>query len=648
MLVQCLQLVGLWIETYRSDITKLILLASNDLPQNAAHDLARASLGKITDDVDGLGGSEGTDAAADLEDELLAESVVDLGALLDGNEGVDGLAGELVGNTDDSSLGDRVVLNQSSLNLGSAETVATNVDNVVDTAADPVEALVVAGSTVAREVVALVDVEVGIHVALVGTPDGASHAGPSLLEGQDTLDVVAVNLLAGNRVDKRGLDTEEGERGRAGLGGGNASKGSDDVGTGLGLPVGVANLGAALADNIVVPLPDLGGDGLTNGAENTEVLHLVADVVVTGTLQQAESSGGNVELSDLVLLDDVPVAGEVGIGGGTLENDGRDTEKEGGVDDIGVTGNPADVTTAEVPVTVVDVENVLAGHGSTEKVTSGRVGNTLGLASGAGSVEKEERILRGHGYGGVVGRVLLNLLVPPEITTGSHVDVGAGALEDENVANIGALLESLIDDLLGADQLATALALIGGDDDLGLGIDDTVAEGVGGETGENDGVDGADSAAGKQGNDGLGNHGEVDGDGVTLLDAQVGEDMGELGDLPEELAIGDIPSLTGLVGLVDDGDSVGVLVGVSVDAVVRGVELALYEPGVVAVGEGTAVGGLEILAPRKELAGALSPEHIGLGDGLLVQLLVLLEVWRKVMLAQVQKELGQWLGSGIR
>lgn len=65
----------------------------------------------------------------------------------------------------------------------------------------------------------------------------------------------------------------------------------------------------------------------------------------------------------------------------------------------------------------------------------------------------------------------------------------------------------------------------------------------------------------------------------------------------------------------------------AVDAVVGGVELALEEPGVVAVAQGAAVDGLEVARPGQELAGLLAPELVGLGDGLLVQGLVLLETW---------------------
>ena len=45
-------------------------------------------------------------------------------------------------------------------------------------------------------VVALVHVQICVHVSLVRTPDGASHARPRLLESKHALDIVAVDLLS--------------------------------------------------------------------------------------------------------------------------------------------------------------------------------------------------------------------------------------------------------------------------------------------------------------------------------------------------------------------------------------------------------------------------------------------------------------------
>ena len=148
------------------------------------------------------------------------------------------------------------MLEESGFDLGGGQTVARHVDDIVNTAPNPVVTIVVTTSAISGElsqsvshyyksswqcpyVVSLVHIQVGVHVPLVGTPNGAGHARPGLLERENALHIVAQNLLSGDRVDDGRLDTEEGQRSTAGLGGGNTAKGSDDVGASLSLPVGL-------------------------------------------------------------------------------------------------------------------------------------------------------------------------------------------------------------------------------------------------------------------------------------------------------------------------------------------------------------------------------------------------------------------------
>lgn len=346
--------------------------------------------------------------------------------------------------------------------------------------------------------------------------------------------------------------------------------------------------------------------------------HLVVDVVVASALKQTQGGGSDVELGDLVLLDDVPVAGEVGVGGGALEDDGCATQHQGSVDDVCVTGNPADVTATEEAVVVVDVKDVLAGHGSTEQVTGSGVHDTLGLAGRTGSVEQKQRVFGANGLGSNVVRVLLDLLVPPDVTARGPGNLGTGALVDQNAGDLGALLESLVDDALSANGLTTTTTLIGGDDDLGASIHHTIPQGVRGETGKDDGVDGTDTGAGKEGNESFGNHGKVDGDGVTLLDTLLLESPGDTGNLTEQLPVGNNTALIGLVGLVDDGNLVGVLDRVTVDTVERSIQTTLDKPGHIAIDEGAVAGSLEIPVEGEEFAGHAGPEGVGIPDGLLV------------------------------
>ena len=69
------------------------------------------------------------------------------------------------------------------------------------------------------------------------SPDCARHAGPRLLEGQNTLNIVAVNLLARDGVNDCRLDAKEGKGGGAGLSRCYTTKRCDDVRAGLSLPV---------------------------------------------------------------------------------------------------------------------------------------------------------------------------------------------------------------------------------------------------------------------------------------------------------------------------------------------------------------------------------------------------------------------------
>ena len=109
---------------------------------------------------------KGTDVLADLQGELLLDGalavVFELG--LERDEGVDGLAGHLVAarsaqstpqlhalDADDGAFADARVLNQRSLDLGRGQAMARDVNDVVDTAADPVVRVLVDRRTVAGE-----------------------------------------------------------------------------------------------------------------------------------------------------------------------------------------------------------------------------------------------------------------------------------------------------------------------------------------------------------------------------------------------------------------------------------------------------------------------------------------------------------------
>jgi hypothetical protein len=142
----------------------------------------------------------------------------------------------------------------------------------------------------------------------------------------------------------------------------------------------IYNMCLLLSDSLKVPLPDLSSNWLTDGSKNPEVLHLVLDVLVASTLEQPQRSGSDVELADVVLVDNVPVAREVGVGRRAFEDNGSHTEQQRCVYDVGVTCDPTYITAAEEDIVVVDVEDVLSGCRCSKEVASGCVHDTLRLA----------------------------------------------------------------------------------------------------------------------------------------------------------------------------------------------------------------------------------------------------------------------------
>lgn len=135
----------------RRGVTKAVLLAAQDLAQNTAHNLTTASLGEVVHNEDSLGSGEWSNRLTDLHDKVLADLLAGLVTLLERDEGVDSLAGKFIGNTDDGSFSNLGVLNQSSLNFSSGQTVSRDVDNIVNTATDPVVAVLVTTSTITSE-----------------------------------------------------------------------------------------------------------------------------------------------------------------------------------------------------------------------------------------------------------------------------------------------------------------------------------------------------------------------------------------------------------------------------------------------------------------------------------------------------------------
>ena len=522
---------------------------------------------------------------------------------------------------DHGSLGDRVMQHQRALHLGGADAVAGNVDHVVHATGDPVVAILVAARAVAGEVVAGIGFEVGVDHPLVIAIDAADLAGPAGLDGEHT-GAGAVDFLA-LLIQQYRLHAEEGASGRAWLEIGGAGQRGDQDAAGFGLPPGVDDGTALLADHVEVPLPGFRVDRL---AHRTQQAQAAAVGFLHGGLalahQCADRSRCGVEDVHLVLVDHLPEARGVGVVRHAFEHQGGGAVGQRAIDDVAVAGDPADVRGAPVDVAVVVVEHVLVGHRRAQQVAAGGVQHALGFAGGAGGVEDEQRVLGVHRLRSTVLADFAQRFVVPEVTPFDPRDLALGTLDHHHGGDVRAVGQGLFHVLLQRDVLAAAHAFVGGDHRTAIGVVDTVAQGIRGEATEYHRVDRADSRAGQHGVGRFGDHRHVDADPVALLHAAALQHIGQAADVAVQLAVGDVGGLGRVVAFPDDRDLLAALFQVAVDAVVGDVELAALEPGRLALRQVAVVHRVPGLEPVEEGLGLLAPEGFRVVYRLLVEALV--------------------------
>src|SRR6266850_907437 len=129
--------------------------------------------------------------------------------------------------------------------------MAGDVDHIVDPAGQPVEPVLVTASAVPGEVEPRKGREIGRHETGVVAKDRAHLSGPGTGEAKVAL-AWALHQLA-VIVDDDGFDAKEGSRRGSRLQRCGARDRGDQDSAGLGLPPGVDNRAALLADMIVIP-----------------------------------------------------------------------------------------------------------------------------------------------------------------------------------------------------------------------------------------------------------------------------------------------------------------------------------------------------------------------------------------------------------
>ena len=138
---------------------------------------------------------------------------------------------------------------------------------------------------------------------------------------------------------------------------------------------------------------------------------------------------------------------------------------------------------------------------------------------------------RGHHVGG---------FVIPDVAARQHVDRRTGSPDHDHMVDAALdFLDRCIGVGLERHLAAAAQAFVGSDDDFRLAVLDAAGERFRREAAEHHGVDRADARASEDGVRRLGNHRQVDGDAVALLDIAVAQHVGEAAHVIVQFPVGD-------------------------------------------------------------------------------------------------------------
>jgi len=480
-------------------------------------------------------------------------------------------------------LGDGRVADQGAFDLDRAQPVAGDVQHVVDTAHDPVVAVLVAARAVAGEVEAgvfrpvLADITFGVAV------QGPHHGGPRLLQHQVAL-FARRNRVARIIQDVR-FDAGEGPRRAARLQVRHGQRRNHEHAR-FSLPPGIHDGTAFLADDPVIPAPGLRIDGLAYAAQQAQGGEIVAvGPRVPKPHQPADGRRRHIEHVDPVLLDHAPPAVRIGEGRRALVHEARRAEQQRPIDDVRMPRHPARIRRAPVAVVLFEVEHPLECRADADHVAAMRVDDGLRFARRAGGVEHVERVLGIHDLGvaavAACGRARdgqRHQVMIPVVAARLHRHVVARPLEHDDVLDRAGALDGLVEDTLQLDNLAIHVATVAGDGDIGLAVLDAPVERLDRETAVDDGMHRAYFRAGEHRDRQLRHPAHVDGHAVAFLDPHAAQDVGELAHLAVERMIGERAHLA-ILAFPDERQLVAAPGRhVTVQAVVHDIGLAADKP----------------------------------------------------------------------
>src|SRR5208337_2396466 len=375
------------------------ILVVRDRREHAAHDLAGTGLRHVGHDQDTARAGNGSD----LTDHGLLYSLADvLARLVPGLQRyveVRDLAFDLVSGGDHGCLGDLLHQQTCRLDLLRPEPVSGDVDDIVDSTLDAIVAVGRLQSTVAGHVwpvapvltvpvlavarIVLLDVAIGVF------PDRLERARPRVLDTD-------VSGAAGARRDFVAVLVID-DRMNAGHAWPRASRFHRMKGRRraaqepaiFSLPPGVNDGCPTLAHRVVIPPPHRRLDRFAHRGHVLETVMIFRRLVGPGTPKCPYRGRRGVKDVDVEFFGDPPRTPGVGMSRKPLVHNRGGGEGQRPVDNIGMTGDPADIGHAPVDVLGMDVLNVFRRSSHVGEVSPGAVLAALGLPSGAARIHQE-------------------------------------------------------------------------------------------------------------------------------------------------------------------------------------------------------------------------------------------------------------------
>src|SRR5205085_6340343 len=129
------------------------------------------------------------------------------------------------------------------------------------------------------------------------------------------------------------------------------------------------------------------------------------------------------------------------------------------------------------------------------------------------------------------------LAMPPDIAALLDVNVVAGPSKDDHTPDRGAATQRVVHIFFERNNGAAAISAICRDDRDRAAVGDPVANALGAESAENDGVDRADPRAGEHGDGRLRNRRHVNDDAISFADFVSLQDVRETADIAMQLLV---------------------------------------------------------------------------------------------------------------